>query len=140
MKIIIICLISIIIIQEVITFAMWMMKRDAQHKREKIMITTLQEVAYDYRVRVVINGFCRLTIDGKDVKISDLDISGHCIEGGYSYTDGGDIYIIIFRVFGKYYLAYSSNPLMSWRVVVQKAREENRKLFSRSNYYDRNKI
>ena len=105
------------------------------------LIKIMQEIACDYRLRVIRSGYCILSIDGViergkiiDDKVKD---SGDCLpffdKIQIEYSDNGNMYCIHFKLFGKYYISYGNNEVMAWANAVQRARKENKKLFSKIN-------
>ena len=143
----------------IITFALiygisyYMMRLITNIKnREEIIIKVFQEIACDYHVRIIDNGYGNILCENEEwltCKSSTNPTSG-CMEfgtenqerwiRGFEYSDKGKFYIIYFRLLGKCYLAYSNDNLSTWMHVVRTARKENKRFFSKSNIYDRNKI
>ena len=108
------------------------------------MIKVLQEIAVDYHVRVISNGYGNILCENEEwlkCKSSSPQSNG-CVEfgtenqehwiRGFEHTDKGEFYIIHFRMLGKYYIAYSNDDLVAWTHVVRKARKENKKFFSKA--------
>lgn len=129
-----------------------------------ITSVTLQPVAYDYHVRVIKCGYGQIFInkylpeydviknrlDSGSMQTSPIElaemlpIDAECynnksiklVFNTYKNNDSATIvYFIRYRLFGKYYIAYGTNPLIAWSIVIKNARTENRKIFSR--YPDR---
>jgi hypothetical protein len=137
-----------------------MRKYNAQVRNEKKIISTLQEVAYDLRVRVVKSGYGNLFInESKDIRADSvsesynierlnqnvnirivIDDETHLVE--MEFSEDGKFYCIIFKLLGKCYASCGENELMAWNNLIKKARIENKKLFNlyKYGYYDRNKI
>lgn len=118
----------------------------------EIVSNVLQIVAYDYHVRAIKCGYGEIMdhVAHKYMRFDDT-IQWKCIELGSSpknmrYTVNfykektldSLVYIVNYRLFGNYYIAYGKNPLIAWSIVIRNARAENRKIFSR--YPDRQKI
>lgn len=133
-------------------FITWKLTKEYDNYRFGDMIKILQEIAVDYHVRVISNGYGSILCENEEwlkPNKSNEQTSG-CVEfgtehqepwiRGFEHTNSGEFYIIHFRMLGKYYLAYSEDNLIAWINVVRKARKENKKFFSKANIYDRNKI
>lgn len=106
------------------------------------IVKVLQEIACDYRVRVVKSGWG----EGIDPYIenqclSDMEIEHlYMLAEKYIDNDSDEYYFIGFKVFGKYYLTYAKNEMLAWANVVRKARERSRDLFGRTGSLDKYKI
>lgn len=129
-------------------------RRQIQDKIDMTLISTLQEIACDYRVKVIRSGYgvIRYRTDRMH-NANELFETCHDVEVDENTTmdtilDKTDFeifdkedsdkveYFIIFKVFGHHYLTYSESPLNAWREVVQKARKESIRVFGRSTYVD----
>lgn len=115
------------------------------NKTNPEIIKVLQEIACDYRVRVIKAGKGYIKADiikASDIERKCINLANDNSSPGYNFKfdDDSKLYLINFRVFGKCYLAYSDNEVDAWSLVVSKAREESRNLFGRSGYLDRHKI
>ena len=130
-------------------------RRQIQDNLDMVLISTFQEIACDYRVKVIKSGYgvVRRKRDRMynikeysetcyDVEVDEnttidniLDKTQFEIFEACSDSERVDYYII-FKVFGHHYLTYSENVVETWRTVVQKARKERLRIFGRSSAYD----
>ena len=125
------------------------------------LIRVFQEIAYDYRIRIIKAGNGNLVVNGTVIE-NDADQSNEdCISvermnqnPDYTmilnagdnnliemdFSDSGNMYFIYFRLLGKHYMSYGITEITAWVNAIHRARIENKRLFSRSSMYDRNKI
>ncbi len=147
----------IISILTVVIFMIYDKKKRCQIQDEinMTLISTLQEIACDYRVKVIRSGYGVVRLKGDRMhNVNILFETCHDVEVDENTTmdnvlDKTDFeifdkeedsdkveYFIIFKVFGHHYLTYSESPVDAWREVVQKARKESIRIFGRSTYVD----
>ena len=122
-------------------------------EKEESTIKTLQEIAYDYHVRVFKSSWGYLFITHKsDFIVNTENEDSNCfvmssdntevvvdgLDVKFVYTDIGDVYFINFRVLGKCYLVYGDDIISAWINVIRKARDLNKKFFYRN--LDRQKL
>lgn len=122
-------------------------------EQSEFTLKILQEIAYDYHVRIIRSGQGSLFID--NIIVDEYSPSRGFIDMGsdniiiqpnkdeqisFTFDKSGKLFLINFRVLGKCYLVYGSNDVIAWLNLINKARSENKKLFSKSSYIDRNKI
>ena len=101
------------------------------------ILKILQEIACDYRVRIIKSGLGNTSASVECVYMGvNNDIPYYSME----YTEKGKSYLINFRVFGKCYLANADSEIAAWAIVISKAREESRNIFGRTGYLDKHKI
>lgn len=148
----------LIISGSLITFILILIKNQKNEEKynntinDQIISSVLQVVAYDYHVRAIRCGYGEIMDhdNEKYMKFDDM-IQWNCLEVGSSVKNARYsinlykekafdhlVYIVNYRLFGNYYIAYGKNPLIAWSIVIRNARAENRKIFSR--YPDRQKI
>ena len=126
----------------------------------EVTANVLQSIACDYNVRAIKCGYGEISLkleslDNDDIRVvkSDDPIRWKSIEIGkemipndtdhfsnievdiYFYSgnkkhSSKTVYIIRYRLFGNYYVAYGRNPLIAWSVVIRNARLLNRIMFS----------
>ncbi len=116
---------------------------------DKIM-TLLQEVAYDYGIRIIKCGkgsICTIVQDTNYIElISDegyIELDSHnmipedCDEQKDFNFDVGNLYLINFKIYGKLYLSYAKSPIECWIIAIRKARKENKKLIRNNKWHIR---
>ena len=127
-------------------------------KNYDYLIKALQEVAWDYRVRVIKAGY-GIFIKNEEAIILDNSIRCFDIERAnqnldyrviinndnddlleMEFSENGQVYFIMFKLLGKVYLAYDINEAIAWSNVIQKARIESKRFFNKSVYLERNRI
>ena len=115
--------------------------RKTENNNPKIL-KILQEVACDYRVRVIKAGFGNIKLINDKNEQGYINLGADNSRQGYQFeiNDECDMYLINFRVFGKCYLAYANSEIAAWSIVISKAREESRNIFGRTGYLDKHKI
>lgn len=117
-------------------------------KLEESTITALQEIACDYKIKVIKCGYGSIYMSSQKANIKDLLSNEGCFElsdnnnlrdiniGMTDFDfDDGDLYLINFKVYGRLYLAYAENILKCWIVAIRRARKENKKLFGPNSWY-----
>jgi hypothetical protein len=114
-------------------------------EEEDFIIKSIQEIAYDYHVRIFKAAWGNLIINNErvlprsnkiksygcfDMDLDNTNISESNIDAQFEYADTGNIYFINFRVLGKRYLAYGNNISIAWFNVIKKAKDINKRYFS----------
>ena len=142
-----ILLIIIIVLYTVLYFKIKYYK-NRYKKIEELTITALQEIACDYKVKVIKCSYGSIYMSSQRANIKNLLSNEGCFELDDNNNlrnlntkmtdfdfDNGSLYLINFKVYGRLYLAYAENPLKCWIVVIRRARKENKKLFGVNNWY-----
>ena len=115
-----------------------------QREKDEELIKILKEIAYDYKVKIFKNGAAYIisndqyAFESQSPEFGCFGKDSKVFHGEFS--EDGNAYMIAFRVIGKEYLAYGPTEVMAWAALVKTARSENIKYFSKSSYYDRQKI